>query len=160
VSDDGDVLIDEPLPPGSAPFDCDGDGWRGDQESLIYNVAPSTTKDQDPCGVDGRPADLTGSDNALNIADLNSFLSPPRANDGHGTFNKFNHPLDDTAPMGIDTAMARWNLQLPPHLLTTQINIADLNSLLWGAEGSPARPPMLFGQLAFFTNGGQCPFPP
>lgn len=54
----------------------------------------------------------------------------------------------------------RWNLQLPPHLASTQINIGDLNALISGAVGSPARPPMFGGSVAFFTNSGRCPFPP
>jgi len=161
VSDDGDVPIDEALPGGSANFDCDGDGWTGNQENLIFNNAPSTARDQDPCGTNGWAAELVNSDNILNIADINSFLLPARpSDDGHGAFNKFNHPLDDTAPAGIDAAMARWNLQLPPHDTTTAINIGDLGALINGAAGSPARPPMFGGQQAFFTSGGVCPWPP
>jgi hypothetical protein len=76
--------------------------------------------------------------------------------DGHGVFNKFNHPLDDDGNTVIDAAMARWNLQPPPHLATTLMNIGDLNALITGAVGSGARPPMFGGQPAFFTNGGMC----
>ena len=170
ADDDGDTLINEALPsPASDGFDCDGDGWKGDQENLIYNNAPSTGRDQDPCGYDGWGSDLSGvSNTTVNIADINSFLSPPRAsNDGHGTFNKFNHTLDDDGVLGIDSDMARWNLSVPPHLASTAINIADLNALITGAPGSPARPPMFNGLLAFFTDpdgagplvSGECPWP-
>jgi hypothetical protein len=162
--DDGDGATNEALPAGSSTFDCDGDGWKGNQENLIYNDAPGTGRDQDPCGNNGWGSDLTGASNTLNIADIGSFLSPARGvDDGHGTFNKFSHTLDDTAPFngvsGIEATMARWNLATPPHDGITAINIADLNSLLTGAVGSPARPPMFGGQQAFFTSGGVCPFP-
>ena len=159
--DDGDTAIDEPLPAGSAAFDCDGDGWPGNQENLIYLDAPGTARDQDACGNNGWPADLAPpGNNTVNIQDLNSFLAPNRPDDGHGTFNKFGHPLDDDGDTVIDAAMARWNLQMPPHAASTLINIGDLNALITGAAGSPARPPMFGGQQAFFTNGGMCPWPP
>jgi len=157
--DDGDTIANEPLPGGSATFDCDGDGWTGAQEMSIFGAA-GTARDQDPCGNNGWASDLTGN-NILNIADIVSFLSPPRPDDGHGTFNKFNHPLDDDGDTVVDPLMARWNLQnSPADGPATVINIADLNSLLTGAVGSPARPPMFGGQQAFFTSGGTCPWPP
>jgi hypothetical protein len=160
VDDDLDGMFNEGLPsPASDGFDCDGDGWKGNQENLIF-AAGTTANDQDPCGNNGWAADLTGTNNTLNIADIASFLTPARSNDGHGTFNKFGHPLDDTPPVGIDAVMARWNLSLPPHDPATQINIADLNALIAGAAGSPARPPMFNGQIAFFTSGGMCPYLP
>jgi hypothetical protein len=174
VSDDGDGAIDEALPGTAAAHDCDGDGWRGDQENLIYGDAPSTAHDQDPCGNNGWPIDLAPN-NVLNIADIGSFLSPTRlaADFGSGgAFNMFGHNLDDDgdtmiesaedpgAPLGPTYNVARWNLQVPPHTATTSINIGDLNSLITGAEGSPARPPMFGGLQAFFTSGGMCPYPP
>jgi hypothetical protein len=119
----------------------------------------TTANDQDPCGSNGWASDLAGN-NTVNIQDLNSFLAPNRPDDGHGVFNKFSHPLDDDGDTVIDAAMARWNLQTPPHDATTLINIGDLNSLINGAEGSGARPPMFGGQQAFFTSGGMCPWPP
>lgn len=174
ISDDGDVWIDEALPAGSASLDCDGDGWPGNQENLLYGTAPSTANDQDPCGSNGWPADLAGNDNVLNIGDFNSFLSPVRpVNDGHGTFNKINHPLDDDGDTVIESNedpptepdvqsynLRRWNLQLPPHDPATNIDIGDLNALNPATIAATARPPMLSGQPAFFTNGGLCPFPP
>jgi len=154
VDDDG-----EALPVGSDAFDCDGDGWTGAQEAFIFS-GTTTANDQDACGNDGWAAELAGNDNILNIADINSFLTPNRPDDGHGTFNKFGHPLDDNGDTAIDPAMARWNIQTPPHTAATLINIGDLNALITGAVGSPARPPMFGGQQAFFTNGGMCPWPP
>jgi hypothetical protein len=56
--------------------------------------------------------------------------------------------------------MARWNLSVPPHLASTAISIADLNALNPGVNAPTSQPPMFGGQPAFFTNGGQCPFPP
>jgi len=157
IDEDGDTAIDEALPsPGSDAFDCDGDGWTGNQEELIFAVG-TTANDQDACGESGWPGELAGNNNALNIADLNSFLSPLRLD---GSFNKFNHQLDEDGDTVIDPAMARWNLQTPPHVATTEINIGDLNALITGAAGSPARPAMFGGQQAFFTNGGMCPWPP
>jgi hypothetical protein len=167
--DDLDTLFNEALPsPASDGFDCDGDGWTGNQEGLIFS-AGTTANDQDPCGNNGWGSDLAGATNTLNIADIGSFLTPNRAFDGHVgptglSYNKFNHTLDDTAPFdgvsGIEALMARWNLATPPHTGTTVINIADLNVLLNGAVGSPARPPMFGGLQAFFTGGGVCPYPP
>jgi len=162
--DNGDTAVEEPLPPSSGPYDCDADGWTGSQEKLIF-AAPTTTKDQDPCGNNGWPGELTGDDNILNVADIASFLFPERTvDDGHGMFNKYHHPLDDAAPSGIDAAMARWNLLASPHLPTTMINIGDLNALNPAVNAPTARPPMFGGQPAFFTdvgNGvGACPFPP
>jgi len=96
--------------------------------------------------------------------------------DAHGAFNMFGHPLDDDGDTKIEADekpnsnggfndpptfnLGRWNLSLPPHLPTTLLNIADVNSFLAGALGSPARPPMFNGEPAFFTNGGVCPWPP
>jgi len=157
ISDDGDIWTDEALPAGSASLDCDGDGWPGNQENLLFGTAPSTAKDQDPCGNNGWPADLVGNDNILNIGDFNGFLSPPRPD---STFNKITHPLDDDGNTVIDAAMARWNLQLPPHEPSTPINIGDLNALNPATDAGTSKPPMFGGQPAFFTNGGQCPFPP
>jgi len=158
VDDDGDTAVDEALAVGSDAYDCDGDGWTGTQEQLIFS-AGTTANDQDACGSNGWPADLAAN-NTLNIADLNSFLAPNRPNDGHGVFNKFGHPLDDDGDTAIDPTMARWNLQTPPHTAATLINIGNLNALITGLAGSPARPPMFGGQYAFYTNGGTCPWPP
>jgi len=158
--------------------DRDGDGYTLDQERSIGTEAAifiGDIVDDDPCGgylglgADGWPSDPAGN-NILNVADIGSFLAPNRPFDGHTgptavlSYNKFNHTLDDTAPFdgvsGIEAAMARWNLSLPPHTGTTAINIADLGALITGAAGSPAKPAMFGGKQAFITNGGQCPFAP
>jgi hypothetical protein len=142
----GDGQVNEPLPPGSDGYDCDGDGWPGNQEAAIG------TNDQDACGNNGWPADLAGSDNRMNIADMNSFLAPPR---GDGSFSKFGHPVPDAN----DPSIARWNLDLAGTGAGV-INIADMNALNPAVNAPTSRPPMFFGQPAFFTNAGLCPWPP
>jgi hypothetical protein len=65
----------EPLPPGAAGYDCDGDGFIGSAETQI------TTSDQDLCGSNGWPADLVSSGastNKLDLTDLASFVAPVR----------------------------------------------------------------------------------
>jgi hypothetical protein len=174
VDDDADTAVDEVLPGTSPTFDCDGDGWAGNQENLIYLNAPGTVADQDPCGAEW-PSNLAApASNVLNIGDVLSFTAPSRlaADFGSGgAFNMFGHDLDDDGDTVIETTedpgapggptfnVARWNLQLPPHATDTTINIGDLNALITGAVGSPARPPMFNGQQAFFTAGGMCPWP-
>ena len=150
VSDDGDVPVDEALPPGSENFDCDGDGYRGDgpgvgdiSEKRMYNAADTAT-DQDPCGggpITGWPADLaTGgpSINKITLTDLTSFIASPRK---LGT---------DPGDTGYDV---RWDLvtgngaALPKDIALTDLtNVAFLT------------PPMLLGARAF--SGPDCPWPP
>jgi hypothetical protein len=142
VDDDKDGQFNEPLPPGAATYDCDGDGFIGSVEAIV------TTSDLDPCGSDGWPAELTGADNALNVADINSFVYPLRAD---GSFNKFGHPVPDPQ----DNEIARWNLN-PDSV----ISVGDLNALNPGAMSQTAHPPMFGGQPAIFTDYGQCPWPP
>jgi hypothetical protein len=172
-----------------ANMDRDGDGWTLNQERLLGtapNIIVGNPIDSDPCGgvgsgSDGWPSDLSGNNNILNIADIGSFLTPSRAVADFGSggaFNMFGHDLDDDgdtiiessedpgAPGGPTFNVRRWNLQTPPHVATTEINIGDLGALITGAAGSGARPPMFGGGalgpgggFAFFTNGGRCPFP-
>ena len=52
TDEDGDTQLDEALPAGSEGFDCDGDGFSGTAEVHVG------TTNQDPCGVNGWPADL------------------------------------------------------------------------------------------------------
>lgn len=151
VSDDGDAQIDEPLPAGSEGFDCDGDGWPGNQEMPIYSAA-GTANDQDPCGNNGWPAEVANNDNILNIGDLGSFIFPLR---GDGSFNKFGHPVPDAA----DPNIARWNLDTLGGGAAV-LNIGDLNAVNPSVQAPTARPPMFGGQPAFFASGGLCPYPP
>ena len=147
--DDGDTLINEPLPAGSLNYDCDGDGWTGNDEKGIYGAA-NTAHDQDPCGNNGWPSDLVAGDNAMNIGDFQSFIAPSRSD---GSFNKFGHPVPDPA----DPNIRRWDLAQPSNGV---IDIADLNRINPGVVSSATRPPMFGGQTVFFTNGGRCPYPP
>ena len=149
VSDDGDPQIDEALPPGAESYDCDGDGYSGSLEAAI------TTSDRDACGNNGWPADLTGTDNKLNIADFSSFIFPLGANDGHGAFAYFGHTVPDAGRVNEQ----RWNLDTAGPGAGA-INIADLNALNPAVNATTSRPPMFNGQPAFFTNLGQCPWPP
>ena len=145
--DDGDGLTNEALPSGTEVYDCDGDGFTGTAEAVLL------TDPQDPCGNNGWPAELTGSDNSLNIGDFNSFLFPLR---GDGSFNKFGHTIPDPG----DAAISRWNLDSND----ASISIGDLNALNPAVEAPTSRPPMFGGQPAFFANAGSgpgvCPWPP
>ena len=137
VSDDGDVLIDEALPPEASGYDCDRDGWTGADEDLIFGVG---AHDQDPCGGNGWPGDLDTappySDNRIELLDVTSFLAPVRrmnTSQGDADFS------------------ARYDLEPGPGVFTEYINIQDLTHLII------FEPPML-GVRAF--DGPSCPYPP
>ena len=137
ADDDGDALTDEPLPPGSEDFDCDGDGYRGDTEAQVF--AGATGRDQDPCGTGAWAADLAAgsfSANKVNIGDLASFISPVR---------RLN-----TSP-GNDDFDPRWDV-VPGTTFGEWINVQDLGSLI------VLRPPLMNGGRAY--NGPSCPWPP
>jgi hypothetical protein len=55
--DNGDGLVNEPLPEGSDVYDCDGDGFNGRVEESVFS-ATSTDNDQKRCGVDAWPPDI------------------------------------------------------------------------------------------------------
>jgi hypothetical protein len=150
--DDGDTLIDEGLPSGSLPFDCDGDGYSGTTEDHVY--APAQDGNQISCGTNaspptsppsqvGWPADLRGpsafSANRLNIEDLASFTAPVRY---FGT------------NVGTNIGDVRWDLSPGRGILPTDINVIDLSHLI---TGSRDRPPILGGARAF--GGPSCPIP-
>jgi len=146
MSDDGDLAIDEGLPAGSSAFDCDGDGWTGAQEALIFGTG-GTVSDQDACGNDGWPFDLDPS-NSATIGDINSLFFPLGPNDGHGAFAYFGHPVPDAGRVNE----RRWDLD--PNGV---IDIGDINALNPGVTAPTARPPMFGGQPAFFAVA--CPWP-
>jgi hypothetical protein len=132
---------------GCPQVGADGDGWNLGQEALIG------TDPNDPCGNDGWPADLDPN-NILSIGDINSFTTPSGPDDGHGTFNYFNHsvpdvdingPPDDSRPNA-----ERWDLDPGNDV----ISIGDINALTAGPTGYP---PMFGGEQAF---GQECPWPP
>jgi len=132
VSDDSDAQVDEPLPPEANGYDCDGDGYVGATEAQV------TTTDQDACGFDGWPSDLSpDGSNAFNLQDLASFIAPVRrlgSSVGDANFSR------------------RWDL-VPGSTAGKAINVEDIAALLAGATGYP---PMLGGQRAF---GQTCPWP-
>ncbi|HSP56512.1 MAG TPA: CARDB domain-containing protein, partial [Dehalococcoidia bacterium] len=77
ADDDGDTQVDESLGPGAGAYDCDGDGFAGNTEDVVYQAS---ARDQDPCGGGGWPADLWDqppfSANKITVQDLTSFLAP------------------------------------------------------------------------------------
>jgi hypothetical protein len=82
---------------------------------------------------------IFNSTDQVDIADLNSFLSPRRL---------------DTSP-GHPNFSARWDLQPGAGIFGPGwINVADLSALLGGASGNP---PMFGGVKAF--DGPTCPWP-
>ncbi len=151
MDDDGDTAIDEALPAGSDGFDCDGDGWSGADEMLIFGAA-DTANDQDPCGNNGWAADVDPN-NTLNIGDVNSFLFPLRAD---SSFNKWDHSVPDA----MDAEIERWDLDAGDGV----IDIGDINAINPAVLAPTARPPMFGGHPAFLSNVGNgiggCPFPP
>ncbi len=137
VDDDGDTETDEPLPPGSEDYDCDGDGYTGTAEALVFSQ--STNRDQDPCGSDGWPADITPgllSVNKVDTEDLSTYVVPVR---------RLNTSPGDP---GYDP---RWDI-VPGSVIGHWINMTDIANLVL------ATPPMLGGARAF--NGPACPWPP
>jgi hypothetical protein len=133
--DDGDTLVNEPLPPGAEAYDCDGDGYVGTVETHVG------TSDQDPCGGTGWPSDLVPGGlqpNTLNVQDLGSFITPVRR------FGKSPpHPDFDV----------RWDL-VPGGTIGGAINLQDVAATVVGPSGYP---PMFGGLRAF---GKACPWPP
>jgi hypothetical protein len=133
--DDGDTLVNEPLPPGAEAYDCDGDGYVGTAETHVG------TSDQDPCGGTGWPSDLVPGGlqpNTLNVQDLGSFITPVRR------FGKSPpHPDFDV----------RWDL-VPGGTIGGAINLQDVAATIVGPTGYP---PMFGGLRAF---GRTCPWAP
>lgn len=137
--DDGDTLIDEPLPAGAESYDCDGDGYTGSAEAHVFNA--TNVRDQDPCGTDAWPADFVSggapnSTDKVNVADLVSFIAPTR---------RINtNPADP----GYDV---RWDLVPGAGPFSKVINVTDISSII------TVMPSMLGGVRAF--NGPACPWP-
>jgi hypothetical protein len=156
--DDGDTLIDEPLPAGAENFDCDGDGYTGDAEDQVFSYVPQTNGNQKVCGeydtafinLDPTqtatpslrwPSDfVTGgipdSTNKITIGDLSSYVAPVRY-------------------LGMNPGDVRWDISPGPGPLTVDINVLDLSALTAGSTGYP---PMLGGARAF--SGPVCPWAP
>ncbi len=137
TDDDGDTLIDEALPPGSAAYDCDGDGYAGSAEAHVFGA--SAGQDQDACGMDAWPADLTAAGgfslNKVNISDIASYVGVPRYLNTN---------------VGTNAGDVRWDV-VPGSTFGNHINIVDLQSIAFGTA------PMLGGVRMF--NGPPCPWP-
>jgi len=138
VDDDGDTQVDEALPAGSAAYDCDGDGYKGSAEAVIF--AGAAQRDQDACRTNGWPADVVTDTpetaNKVTLADVQSFLMPVRRlNTSPGNANY--HPRWDLVPGGLGE----------------HINVQDMQNLAF------VFPPMLGGATRAF-NGPACPWTP
>ncbi|MCH8815338.1 MAG: thrombospondin type 3 repeat-containing protein [Chloroflexi bacterium] len=144
TDDDGDTEIDEALPAGAEAFDCDGDGYVGTAEAVIFGG--SSDRDQDPCGTDGWPLELNDSAgppdsfNRINVLDITSFLAPVRY---FGT------------NVGTNLGDVRWDLTPGAGIFPTDINVQDITAMIAGPTGFP---PMLGGVKAF--GGPVCPWAP
>jgi hypothetical protein len=133
VDDNGDTQVDESLPAGAAPFDCDGDGYSGGTELLIFGSG----QDQRRCGIPSWPSDFVSgqiplSTDRLTINDLTSFLAPVRRL--------------DTSPPDDEFYSPRWDLIPGPGIFANYIAINDVTALLAGSSGNP---PMFGGVRAF-----------
>jgi len=103
VSDDGDPEIDEALPPGSGGYDCDGDGYTGNDELTIFSAA-DTRDDQAPCPetpiAEDEPNDRWPPDfddnQIVNISDVFQVLPPY-----FGTVAPPTSPRRDLAPDAV-----------------------------------------------------------
>ncbi len=137
--DDRDTVLNEALPGGASVADCDGDGYTGALENVIF--APALNRDQDPCGTDSWPPDLTATGppdtaNRVSLPDVQTYLEPVRRLNSSPPNPNFNR---------------RWDLV--PGGLGEQINVQDMQNLAF------LTPPMLGGTTRAF-NGPVCPWAP
>jgi TolB protein len=155
--EDGDGQANEPLPPGTGSYDCDGDGFVGSREDHIYSYLSQTNGDQKRCreydlafpnpGQHVRPSkswpvDLATSAfsfNKVNLQDLSVFIAPVRYLD---------------TDVGTNSSDVRFDL-VPGSVTQFDINVVDVAALIAGPSGAP---PMLGGQRAF--AGPECAYPP
>jgi hypothetical protein len=129
LDDDGDTAIDEPLPPGSGPYDCDGDGYIGDTELHVFGVQ----RDQARCGPGNWPADFVAggvpdSTDRVNVLDFVSFLVPVR----HLNTNVGDNPNN-----------VGWDVVPGSFPFPYDINVTDLTNLI------VVKPAMFSGVRAF-----------
>jgi hypothetical protein len=139
TDDDGDVAVDEALPPGAGNYDCDGDGYKGSAETSIFSGGGNG--DRDPCGTNGWPSDLSPGGiqpNTFNIQDLGTFLVPVRR---IGT------------SVGDPGYNARWDV-VPGSVIGEHIAVTDIAATVTGLSGFP---PMFNGLRAYTKT---CPWAP
>jgi hypothetical protein len=180
ISDDSDPQVDEPLPPGAAAFDCDGDGHTGAAEAGAPLCGNGVNDDGAPLsddGIvdDGCPGGPTQagqfSEAQFNIGTTDQ---DPCGTDGWpsdlvsgGTPDSTNRVniLDLTSFMapvrrldkspGHPDFSARWDLVPGRGAFLEWIAIDDLTAVLAGPSGFPV---ILSGSRAF--DGPPCPWPP
>jgi len=131
TDDDGDLTVNDGCPKVGAYSEAQ------------FNIGTGAL---DSCGNNGWPSDLDDqplSANELDIFDISSYIAPVR--------------LLDKSPGPGSPYNARWDLSPGPAPFTSFINIVDITTMLSGAAGSPAYPPMFGGLRAF---GRLCPFAP
>ena len=131
--DNADTIADEPLPASGLAHDCDGDGYPGSVEAVVF---ARSDRDQVLCGNVGWPAELAASGSSYNkvdLLDITSFVVPVRY---FGT------------NVGTNPGDVRWDLE-PRNLGPgPDISLVDLTSLV------TVKPPM-FGQDRAF-GGATC----
>lgn len=173
TDEDKDVLFDEPLPPGAAPFDCDGDGYIGEVESgsaLCTNAVNDDNTDDavvnDGCGAVPQAGAFSESAFKIGTSDQDAcgFNGWPSELVTTGlSANKltiqdviaFLNPTRhlDTSP-GQSNYDSRFDIVLGRGAFTQWINIQDTIALF---SGPTAFPRMFNGTRAFDKV---CPWPP
>ncbi len=171
VSDDGDVDIDEALPPGSESFDCDGDGYTGSAEAGTPLCGNGVNDDSGDDAVidDGCPSgpakvgsfsegqfnigtsdqDPCGADWPTNVYSLPG-LSENRI-DIQDIIDFFAPDMRVNTNPGDPNFSSRRDLIPGSVGLSFWLNVQDLLAVIVDA------PPMLGGVLAL--NGPPCPWP-
>jgi hypothetical protein len=142
VDDDGDMLIDEPLPAGKDIYDCDGDGYIGRREEG-KPLCANTANDDDRMYVAGS---LTSDDSLVNdgcpaVGPAESACGTSMDDDGDGwpndgcpqagslTEGSFNISTSDQDPCGTNGWPADFvSGQIPDS--TNRITISDLISFV------------------------------
>jgi FtsP/CotA-like multicopper oxidase with cupredoxin domain len=168
LDDDGDTEVDEALPLGSVEFDCDRDGYKGDDplgspplsENHVYSYLPQTDGDQRRClyyDTDFVLVDPNQTSATPSKAWPSDFVQGGIPNSTNkitiGDLVSFVAPVRYFGTnVGTNPGDVRWDLQPGPGVLPTDININDLAAMIAGSTGYP---PMLGGAMAF--GGPDCP---
>jgi hypothetical protein len=165
--EDQDGEFDEALPPGSEAYDCDGDGYKGDDpsggppssEDHVYSYLPRTDGDQRRC--QDYDTDFVSVDpNQTSATPSKAWPSDFVQGSIPESTNRVNLPdlVSFVAPVryfgtdvGTNPGDVRWDLQPGSGVLLTDINVNDLVAMIAGSTGYP---PMLGGVRAF--GGPEC----
>ena len=108
-----------------------------DQTDWCANTSTPNNEADDRWGAD------FDDNQVLSIGDFNSFIFPLRQD---GSYSKFGHSIPDPQ----DPNLVRYDID--PN---SSISIGDINAINPAVTASTARPPMFFGQPAFFASA--CP---